>query len=61
MTLRAKELLDEILECEGAEVYEYDWPYAEELVRTNFITLGPARGPDNAWRRAELVEGVKSL
>lgn len=48
------QLLELIRSTDGAELYRDDWHTAERLVKKGLITLGPARGPKNAWRRAEL-------
>lgn len=48
-------MLDAIKETNGAEIQIDDWPVAEALAQRGLITLGPARGPFRAWRRAELV------
>ncbi|KKK61799.1 hypothetical protein LCGC14_3010730 [marine sediment metagenome] len=50
-----KELYAMVVECDGAEIPEGDWPLAEELVAEGLITLGGARGPDGSWKRAELI------
>lgn len=50
------QLLQYIIECQGAEIYRDDWHTAERLAEKGRITLGPARGPKKAWRRAELVD-----
>ncbi|KKL11647.1 hypothetical protein LCGC14_2543660 [marine sediment metagenome] len=50
----AKEWLDCIKECDGAEVYEDDWEVVRELVSLGLVDLGPARGPSRSWKRAVL-------
>ncbi len=50
----AQEWLAIIIECDGAEVPEGDWPDVEELVRAGRVSLGSARGPHKAWKRATL-------
>lgn len=50
------ELLEGIKASDGAEIHRDDWPIAEALVaRRGLIRLGPARGPNRDWRRAEVV------
>lgn len=49
-------LMKYIWACEGVEVHKDEWPIAEELEKDGLITLGPRRGPDREWRRAEPVE-----
>jgi hypothetical protein len=51
----AKALLREVRDCDGAEVHEEWWPVAKELQRAGRITLGSARGPGRAWKRAVLA------
>ena len=51
-----KELYEGLVESEGGEVPGAHWLEADSLVVKGLITLGPARGPENAWKRAELVE-----
>lgn len=51
----AKVWLECIEECDGAEVHEEAWVYAEELRTAGLITLSGARGPGNAWKRASLA------
>lgn len=41
-----------ILETEGAEIPEIDWPEAEQLAAAGLITLSGARG---RWKRAEPI------
>jgi hypothetical protein len=50
-----KKLFESIKATDGAEIHQHDWLKAERLVRLGLITLGPARGPNNMWRRAEVV------
>ena len=47
-------LWEMIVDYSGAEIHKEDWPIAERLVAKELITLGPARGPSNEWKRAEL-------
>lgn len=49
-------LMKAIIVCDGYEVHVEDWDLAEELVKRGLITLGPARGPDKNWRRAEVAK-----
>ncbi len=52
----AKEWLEVITNCDGAEVPREAWPVVEKLVEIGLVSLGSARGPGADWRRAELVE-----
>lgn len=45
-----------IVDCDGAEIHRDEWPAAERLVKSGHITLGEARGPGKAFRRARLTE-----
>jgi hypothetical protein len=55
LSKEAQEWLEIITECDGAEVPQGDWKVVEELVDAGLVVLGSARGPERAWRRAELV------
>lgn len=41
------------IDFDGIEVHKDDWPAAEHIVKNypGHFNLGPARGPDNAWKR----------
>ena len=52
----AQEWLEVITDCDGAEVQEGAWKIVGELVDAGLVTLGSARGPEAAWRRAKLIE-----
>jgi len=46
--------LEMYIECwqhDGLEVYETDWPTAHRLEQAGFVTIGPARGPGNKFKR----------
>ena len=51
----AQEWLETITDCDGAEVQKAAWDIVGELVEAGLVSLGPARGPERLWRRAELV------
>lgn len=55
LSKEAKEWLETIKECDGAEVQEGAWEIVGELVTAGLVTLGGKRGPGGVWRRAELV------
>lgn len=50
-----RELLDHIVDCDGAEIHSESWDDAEVLVKLGWITLSGARGPGKQWKRAERV------
>jgi len=51
----AKEWLDCIKECDGAEVHRDEWPIVQTLVDAGLVDFGPGRGPGPGdWRRAVL-------
>lgn len=54
----AQLLLDDIINYDGIETrvewYEEEGPY-KELLDKELIELGPARGPDRAWKRATAI------
>jgi hypothetical protein len=50
----AKEWLEIITDCDGAEVPKEWWEEVEELVRAGLVDFGSARGPCRRWRRAVL-------
>jgi len=56
MTIRHHMILDMIETCDGAEVAKDSWSVVEDLVSAGVVrwTSGP-RGPNQEWRRAELV------
>ena len=56
LTPDAKELYKGIQMCDGFEVEKDSWHVAEELEKAGLITFGPARGPNKAFRRAELID-----
>lgn len=56
-----EELFESIASTDGAEIHKDQWALAEKLVGEGKITLGPARGPDKAWRRAELVKEEEEI
>ena len=46
------ELRQSALSFDGVEVPKALWPHAEAIVAEDpEFSLGPARGPDGAWRR----------
>lgn len=58
LSKEAKELLQDIINYDGIETrvewYEEKGPY-KELLDAELIELGPARGPDRAWKRATAI------
>lgn len=56
LTAAEQEMLAIIKSTDGAEVPQEDWGVCERLMTKGYITFGAPRGPDNRWRRAEVVE-----
>lgn len=56
---RAFQLLQLTASANDIELYADDWPYAQELVKSGFMTLGKARGPLNQWKNAVITEAGK--
>ena len=50
----AKDILQMIKDCDGAEIHKDDWPILDELRNEGYILVGGARGPGNAFKRATL-------
>lgn len=48
--------LEEALALGGLEVHKSDWPIAERLVKLGLAVMGPARGPDEAFKRFWNIE-----
>lgn len=46
--------LNTIKETDGMEVHQEDWHLVESLKIKGYITLSGARGPEKAWKRAEI-------
>lgn len=59
-TQEEKLFMETSVSCGGMEVHRDDWPIAEKVVKyEKGWTLGPARGPDKAWRRLIPPDGVQ--
>ena len=56
---RAFQLLQLAASANDIELYEDDWPYAQELVKSGFMTLGKARGPLDQWKNAVVTQAGK--
>jgi len=58
LTEEQKEILGNCRECDGIEVHKDDWHIIEPLETQGLCQLGPARGPEKAWRRMDLCVPV---
>lgn len=57
---RAFQLLSIAASANDIELYEDDWPYAKELVKSGYLKLGLPRGPFNKWKQAQITEAGKT-
>jgi hypothetical protein len=60
-TMTQQDILDAAYQCDGIEVHEMDWLEAGQLVEQGLAVLGPARGPDQEWKRLELTDAGYKL